>query len=56
MEFRKLASRYEMLNMVFKGLWNLARFILIWKKLSDKFWDGLIDKCPFLLENFKLRF
>jgi hypothetical protein len=56
MGFRKLANRYERFNIVSKGLWDHARFIMIWKKLSDKFWDRLIDKCPFLLENFKLRF
>jgi len=33
MGFRKLASRYERLNVVFKGLLDIACFILCWKKV-----------------------
>ncbi|MGB3907347.1 MAG: transposase [Methanomethylovorans sp.] len=33
MGFRKLASRYERLNVVFKGLLDIACFLLCWKKL-----------------------
>ena len=31
--FRKIASRYERLNVVFKGLLDIACFILCWKKV-----------------------
>ena len=33
MGFRKLASRYERLNVVFKGLLDIACFLLCWKKV-----------------------
>lgn len=33
MGFRKLASRYERLNVVFKGLLDIACFMLCWKKM-----------------------
>ncbi|WP_366931365.1 hypothetical protein [Methanolobus sp.] len=33
MGFRKLASRYERLNVVFKGLLDIAYFMLYWKKV-----------------------
>jgi len=33
MGFRKLASRYERLNVVFKGLVDIACFILCWKRV-----------------------
>jgi transposase len=32
MGFRKLASRYERLNVVFKGLLDIACFMLCWKR------------------------
>jgi transposase len=32
MGFRKIASRYERLNVVFKGLLDIACFLLCWKK------------------------
>jgi len=33
MGFRKLASRYERLNLVFKGLLDIACFMLCWKRM-----------------------
>jgi transposase len=33
MEFRKLASKYERLNSVFKGLLDIACFMLCWKRV-----------------------
>ena len=33
MGFRKLASRYERLNVVFKGLLHIACFMLCWKRV-----------------------
>jgi len=33
MGFRRLASRYERLNVVFKGLLDIACFMLCWKKV-----------------------
>jgi transposase len=37
MGFRKLATRYERLNIVFKGLLDIACFILCWKRGQVKF-------------------
>lgn len=37
MGFRKLASRYERLNIVFKGLIDIACFILCWKRCQVEF-------------------
>ncbi|WP_370574519.1 transposase [Methanomethylovorans sp.] len=37
MGFRKLATRYERLNIVFKGLLDIACFILCWKRSQVKF-------------------
>jgi transposase len=37
MGFRKLATRYERLNIVFKGLIDIACFILCWKRGQVKF-------------------
>jgi transposase len=33
MGFRKIASRYERLNVIFKGLLDIACFMLCWKKM-----------------------
>ncbi|WP_319506284.1 transposase [uncultured Methanolobus sp.] len=35
--FRKIASRYERLNVVFKGLLDIACFLLSWKKFQEVF-------------------
>ena len=37
MGFRKIASRYERLNVVFKGLIDIACFMLCWKKVEGTF-------------------
>lgn len=37
MGFRKITSRYERLNVVFKGLLNIACFLLCWKKFQVEF-------------------
>jgi len=37
MGFRKIASRYEKLNVVFKGLLDIACFLMCWKKFQEEF-------------------
>lgn len=37
MGFRKIASRYERLNVVFKGLLDIACFLLCWNKFQEEF-------------------
>jgi transposase len=37
MGFRKITSRYERLNVVFKGLLDLACFLMCWKKVYEEF-------------------
>ncbi|ADE35628.1 transposase [Methanohalophilus mahii] len=35
--YRKIASRYERLNVVFKGLIEMACFLMCWKRFQEKF-------------------
>ena len=37
MGFRRITSRYERLNVVFKGLLDIACFMLCWKKIQETF-------------------
>jgi transposase len=37
MGFRKIASRYERLNVVFKGLLDIACFLMCWNKFQQEF-------------------
>ena len=37
MGFRKIAQRYERLNLIFKGLLDIACFMICWKKMSPEF-------------------
>ncbi|MCD4737347.1 MAG: hypothetical protein K8R53_14985 [Bacteroidales bacterium] len=37
MGFRKLAIRYERLNVVFKGLLDIACFMLCWNRMKMEF-------------------
>jgi transposase len=37
MGFRKIACRYERLNVVFKGLVEIACFMLCWKRGGERF-------------------
>jgi transposase len=37
MGFRRITSRYERLNVVFKGLLDIACFMLCWKSIKETF-------------------
>jgi transposase len=37
MGFRRITNRYERLNVVFKGLLDIACFLMCWKKVQEAF-------------------